>query len=766
MNGPDRQQVDTDYVRLFARVGVNQWKLILVVAGVIWAGTGLALLVIPTTYEASATIFIDDSRANVPNFLRDFIGSGDADLHLAILRSRALASDVVKSLPRESVDDLLSASALQNLLAHAHNALDWLLGRQAAVASPEEQATAELQNKRVQFSSKPRGEIEIRATAYQPRVAMNLVNTYVEVLQSKTRSYTRDEARAIREFLEMYMGQIRGTLQEAEQKLKLTQGRGVARFPGQAASQLTALDGELADVQASKEIAQARLSFLKGGKGPAEAFGATPSQIAIDQLRQRLGILEGKLVRLREKYTDEHPLVRATLSEIKDVRANVAQTIQSSQKPRPSVTVRLGTAERAALAKQMADLAVEVSSLDAKEAVLKQRAAIVGRTASTLSAADVEASRLARAVETQRNLLSGLSDKLTAVRVQEQSDGRTLRVIDLASLPQQPSNSAAGRWMLFGLLGGLGLGIGLAACVESFNDPVETEEEVARLVRLPILGWLPTERGTVSQREPRSEPLNFFTAAAPQSLAAEGCRTIRTNLESAARHHAMRTVMVASAGPREGKSTVVLNLTLVFHEMGRRVAVVDADLRRPSLQRAAGSPAEKGLVDVLSGNLPWPEAVQKIEEGLLFLPAGVVKPTQQGSVLSRERVERLLDSAKAHADLVLLDSAPVLAVADNLVLASLVDGVVLVVRAGHTQRQDLLAAKEQLDKMGAHLLGVVINRVSTSRRRRHYARYGSYYAPAAPALHGWRGWKLGQLLTAYATRADRRQRGSARSHQS
>ena len=234
MNGPDTQEVDTDYVRLFARVGVNQWKLILLVAGVIWAGTGLALLlVIPTTYDASATIFIDDSRTNVPSYLRDFFGSGDADLDLAILRSRTLASDVVKNLPRESLDDLLSASVLRNLLEDTHNALDWLLGRQAAVASPEEQAIAELQNTRVQFSSKRRGEVEIRAIAHQPRVAMDLVNTYVEVLQSKTRSYTRDEARAIREFLEMYMGQIRGTLQEAEESWRGSRkGEASPDFPG------------------------------------------------------------------------------------------------------------------------------------------------------------------------------------------------------------------------------------------------------------------------------------------------------------------------------------------------------------------------------------------------------------------------------------------------------------------------------------------------------------------------------------------------------
>ena len=771
MNGRDPKDVDTDYLRLFARVAVNQWKLILLVTVVVWVGAGLAILLFfPTTYDATATIFIGDSRTNVPTYLRDFFGSGDADLSLAILQSRTLAADVVKNLPRGSLDELLSASLQRNVLEQARSVVRRLLGRHAVTASPEEQAMVELQNVRVQFSFKQRGEVEIRAIALQPRVAMDLVNTYVEVLQSKTRSYTREEARAIREFLEMYRDQIRVALQEAEEKLaKLTQGRGGARFPGHAASQLaqlTVLDGELADVQASKEIAKARLSFLKGGKASPGGFGPTPNQMALDQLRQRLSSLEEKLASLREKYTDEHPQVVATLGEIKAIRTNVAQAIQSSQKPKPSVTLRLGTAERAALAKQMADLEVEVSSLDAKEAVLKQRAAVAGRTASTLSAADVEESRLARAVETQRNLFGGLSDKLAAVRVQEQSDGHTLRVIDLASLPEHPSNSAATRWLLFGLLGGLGLAIGLATCVEYFNQPIETEDEVARLVKLPILGWLPTESGTLSGRKPRSNPLNFFTADAPLSLAAEGCRMIRTTLESQARHHPIRTVMVASAGPREGKSTVLLNLALVFHEVGRRVVIVDSDLRRPNLQRAFGSSAEKGLADVLGGSLPWSEAAQQVKEGLLFLPAGVVNPKQQGSVLNGERVERLLALAKAHADLVLLDSAPVLAVADNLVLASLVDGVVLVVRAGHTQRRDLLAAKEQLDKMGAHLLGAVINQVSASRRRRHYARYGSYYAPDAPARHGWRDWKLGRLLTARGTRTDGRRRRDARPHES
>jgi capsular exopolysaccharide synthesis family protein len=300
-------------------------------------------------------------------------------------------------------------------------------------------------------------------------------------------------------------------------------------------------------------------------------------------------------------------------------------------------------------------------------------------------------------------------------------------VIDLATLPMAPSSSPVTKRILLGILLGLGIGMGLATLIEYFNQPIETEEEVAELTGLPVLGWLPlAEVGRVKNGRAH-EPLNFVEGPALRALPAEGCRSIRTSLESLSRQRPLHTVMLTSPGPREGKSTIVLNLGWTFWELGHRLIMVDADLRRPSLHRALRFPAHTGLVELLTGAASLEQVQRPIKPDFSFLPAGATKGANPGSILSAEKIRNFLEIVKDRADLVLFDSAPVLAVSDNLILASMVDAVILVVRAGHTQRRDLLRAKDQLEKVGAPIVGIVLNEVSPRDTRRYYSRYADYY---------------------------------------
>jgi succinoglycan biosynthesis transport protein ExoP len=725
-------QPSTDYLR-FARRVAQHWKLIasmfvaLGVPVIIWA-----LVFAPKTYTARATVFIEDRRAGSGGLLRDLLTSNDGELQLAVLRSRSLAEGVLENLPRESMTELIERSIGHDYLMDMQNRVRRLLGGAVVVASPRERALSELQRSRVEFETRRTGEVVIQATAFTPRVAMDLTNTYVDVLQARSRSVVREEARSTREFLESYLNQTKVVLQEAEEALaKATGGRVIGRFPEQANAQLAQLaasENTLADIQASKEIAKSRLSFLRGGKGLPGVAGMSVGATVLDQMRQRLGELEQKVSTLREKYTDEHPLVVATLNEIKEVQRNLASALQPVQEPKPSTPVKLGQAERAALSRQMADLEVEVSSLDAKEAVLKRRIATFQTSMSGLSAQQLESSRLMRTVETQRNLYSLLSERLGAVRIQEEAGGRTLRVIDLASLPTSPTNSPLKKIVLAGLVASLGLGIGLATAIEYLNQPIETGDEAARATGLPLLGWLPA---IGNAREPKltwREPVNLFEAPGSLSLSAEGCRSIRTALESISREQPLRSLMIASAGPREGKSTILLNLARAFCESGRRVVLVDSDLRRPTLHRVIGAHAERGLVDLLRGGLAWEDVRQEIQENLVFVPAGPVKAARAGALLNAEQSGVLLGVTTSHGDRVLFDSAPVLAVSDNLILASMVDAVILVARAGHTQRRELVEAKDKLERVGAKVVGIVLNGLPPRDTRHYYSRYGAYYS--------------------------------------
>lgn len=730
------------YLRLVRRIA-GHWRLSLAIFGALAIPIAVwALVFLPKSYEAVATIFLEDPRRASAGSIKDWMLSNDASLQQALLRSRSLAEAVVQNLPRESMDELLGRAMHRDYVLAGQNLIRRVFGRDPIVHAPQQRAVGELQGARVRFVSLPSGEVEIRAIAYHPQVAMDVANTYVAVLKARSRSHIQDEARATRQFIESLLAQTRTGLQEAEERAAtLTRGRG-ARTPERSSfelAQLAQLENALADIQASREIAKVRLSALREGK--AVSFTGLPGPRPGND---RLLALESRLAALQEKYTEQHPAVRALQAEIRDTNAALVDRAGGG---RPLPPAALSPADEAVRGKQVADLELELSSLSAREEFTKQRIARLSGNLSALGAEDLEASKVTRKLEAQRNLLATLTEKLGTARVQEQGEDRGLIVIDAATLPVSPSSAPARKMMLLGVLVSLGLGISAAVVIEYFNQPVETEDDIVEITGLPVLGWLPTVPGPRPTGTGQRTPLNFVEDTIPDTLPVEMCRAIRTSLEWVSGQRQVRTVMLASAGPGEGKSTLAVNLAWVFWELGRRVLLVDGDLRRPSLHKALGYPAQGGAADVLAGRLRLDGAGHAVREGFTLLPAGSTAGTKPGVLLTVERLRPLLDTVKGQVDLVIFDSAPVLAVADNLVLASLVDGVVLVARAGKTQHRELARAKDALERAGATLLGAVLNEMSLRETRRAYGAYGDYYrtndAPAPPWWRRWWSWGLG-----------------------
>jgi capsular exopolysaccharide synthesis family protein len=729
------------YLSLLRRVA-GRWRLSLgIFVAVALPVAVWAVAFLPKSYEAVATIFIEDPKRGNTGYFREWMPANDASFQQALLRSRSLAEAVVENLPRESVDELLGRSMHRDYVASVQSLLRRARGHEPLAGAVEQRAVSELQTSRVRFVSLPSGEVEVRAVAYQPRVAMDIANTYVGVLQTRSRSHLRDEARATRKFIETLMTQTKAGLQEAEEAAtKMGRGRGL-RGAGRSSfemAQLAQLESALADIQASREIAAMRLAALKGGK-PVAGLPASRAR------NERLVALESKLAGLQERYTDEHPLVRATQAEIRDLKAGFAGG-SAPAGVRPSAAP--SAADQAATGKQIAELELELASLQTREDMTKQRIARVSANLASLGGDDTEGAKVMRRVEAQRNLLVTLTEKLGTATVQEQGDDRGLRVIDLATLPAGPTNTPAKKMISLGVLLGLVLGVGVAAVIEYFNQPIETEEDILNVANLPVLGWLPTVPAMGGgARNGGRPPLSFVDGVIPDSLPVEGCRSIRTSLEALHGAQTLKTIMVASAGPSEGKSTVTVNLGWVFWELGRRLILIDADLRRPALHQALRQPVKTGLADVLAGRARCEDVGQTIRERFVLLPAGKtdVKP---GVLLRAEHLQPFLEEAKTRADFVLIDSAPVLAVADNLILSSLVDGVIMVVRAGHTQRRDLLRAKDAIEKAGGRLLGVVLNQLSPRETRRYYGRYGAYYGHSDDVARPWwrryRPWSSGE----------------------
>ena len=536
------------------------------------------------------------------------------------------------------------------------------------------------------------GTVTITAVAFSPRVAVDLANTYVEVLLSKSSSFARQQARGTRDLLENLWSQARANQTEAEDALRRYQAKlgGSLKLPEESRIELTSLanlETQLNDLQINREIAQNKLAYLKGDKKKpgGMTLAADP---ALQALRERLTQLEAKLAALTEKYTDQHPSVQNVQADIHETQQRLAAALQPQQSPRPGgAQVPLRPLETAQLSKQMATLDVEIVTLQAKEDTLQERANRLRRSLSAMSGREQEYSGLLRAVMTQTKLTDMLSDKLTAARISERSQIRSIHVIDLANLPRQPSPRQPMKLLLFGLVGGLGLGIGAATLREYMTQIVETEQEVIHATGLPVLGSIPiAERpGLVVNGAPEGLPVLFGGGDAFHSLPADACRAIRTALDCQSLNRPLKTLLITSPGAHEGKSTVLLNLGRAFLESDR----------------------------------------QLLASGLDFMPAGTRRPNPS-RLLSSKHTTTLLQEARDRADLVLIDAPPVLAVADCLPLCRQVDGVILVIRFGSTRRRSLQRAKDQLQKVGAHVVGVVINGLSRRETRHYYAEYTQY----------------------------------------
>ncbi|TWH59741.1 capsular exopolysaccharide synthesis family protein [Desulfitobacterium sp. LBE] len=213
------------------------------------------------------------------------------------------------------------------------------------------------------------------------------------------------------------------------------------------------------------------------------------------------------------------------------------------------------------------------------------------------------------------------------------------------------------------------------------------------------------------------------TLANPKSAVSEAYRTLRTNIQFANVDNVIKKILFTSAGPGEGKSSTVANLAVSIAQSGKSVLIIDGDLRNPTQHKIFNVPNTHGLSTTLVEEIhSLTHSVKTFTEGLELLPAGPIPPNPAELLGSKKMKQLLFDAAKAY-DIVLIDSPPTIAVTDSSVLAQSVDGVVLILAAGEVKQEYALRAKEQLEKVGAKIIGTVINKVELKTKEHYYYYY-------------------------------------------
>lgn len=218
---------------------------------------------------------------------------------------------------------------------------------------------------------------------------------------------------------------------------------------------------------------------------------------------------------------------------------------------------------------------------------------------------------------------------------------------------------------------------------------------------------------------------DLFVISHPRSPVAEACRAIRTSLRFAAPAEALRTILITSPGPAEGKTTVLANVGITLAQNAMKVLLVDADLRRPRLHKLFGLPSQPGLTNILAEGISHEETARDSQvEGLSVIPSGPIPPTPS-ELLGSSRMQDFLAVCRDSYDVVLVDSPPLITVTDATVMSPMVDGVIIVVKSRSTTVEALREARSILDRAGSHIIGAVLNAVTSDGRG--YPRYYDYY---------------------------------------
>jgi capsular exopolysaccharide synthesis family protein len=279
-------------------------------------------------------------------------------------------------------------------------------------------------------------------------------------------------------------------------------------------------------------------------------------------------------------------------------------------------------------------------------------------------------------------------------------------------------------------------GVVLAFVLDSLDTGLRTVGEVEAVSGLPSLALIPRARATPAAAAAASTVLrNIVVLASPKSQSAEAFRALRTSLLLSVAGGEPQTILLTSATPAEGKTTVSMNLACVLAQRDVRVLLIDADLRRPTVHHRLGLNGKHGLTSVLTGSIPFEQAIQRVAEvpTLDVLVSGPVPPFPT-ELLSSEPMRLLLEHCRGIYTHIVMDSPPMLSVTDSIVLARDADAVVLIVRQGKSSKHALRRARDLLVRSGARITGIALNAVDLSSPE-YYAYYG-YYGYSGYASEG------------------------------
>ncbi|MFY9609935.1 MAG: polysaccharide biosynthesis tyrosine autokinase [Blastocatellia bacterium] len=571
--------------------------------------------------------------------------------------------------------------------------------------------------------------LRISFTHTNPELAADLTNSVAQdFLERNFENKTEKFTNAAR-WLADSTNKLKAQVQRSEEALaQYTREHGIFSTDKEGtltSAKLQNLHDQLLRTSTDRMLKQSLYEEVKEGRVEKlpEAYGDLlfKSSPKIADLQKQLSDLETEAAELRVKFGPENP----RLIEAKEKIAAIKGQIDDSRK---SLEEKLKNEyERAVRDEGM----LKAALVHAKgEAIQQNQDAI-------------QFNILKQDVDTNKALYQDFLQKANQADAQRAEQQNNLRVIEPAQVPGFPVGPRRLFTIVLGLLLSTAGGVGLAFFLDYLDNTIKTVEDVGRYAQLPALSVIPAvatsapRRLTARGKKLISSAGSNGTANAATQLAsldhrssvAEAYRVLRTSVLLSAAGHAPKTILITSGQAGEGKTTTVVNTAISLSQMGASVLIVDCDLRRPTAHKVLGAEHTRGLSTYLSSeSVTLDEVIQKLPiANLSLLPCGPIPPNPAELIIS-DRMKDMLRELADRYDHILVDSPPLINVTDPVILATMVDGVILVVHGGKSTRDVVRRARQELTNVGAKIFGVVLNNVDLRREGYDYYYYNRYYS--------------------------------------
>jgi succinoglycan biosynthesis transport protein ExoP len=722
-------------LREYWRVIRRHLTLIVTIAVCSLLVVGIAVFVATPTYTATAVILIEPQPPQVLDMKQLTVESPGSDEHdyyktqYALLQSESLAAQVIKGLGLESnplFDDSNRPKGLvggiwSEFKSWASGPFSGNLGDGRADPPEIYGVSAALVNDYLHaLSIQPEFGtrlVKISFSTVNPRLSALVANAHAKAYVSQGMELRAKASQAAQQFLERKLVELKDRVEKSEAALNsYRHDKGIVEFSTEGKNEillkrLEDLNNALTRAETKRIALESQADLIN--RGDYESLPGVVSSPMVQALKPQLATLEAQYASMSSRYTLEYRPLVALKAKLDDTRARLNETV----------------------AEIVRSVKLEYQAAVAREKELQQEVAQEKARALALNDASLKDAILARDVDTNRQLYESVLKRMKEMGVAAEVRATNVSVVDNAIPPAFPSSPRKGLAILLSAVLGLTGALGAAFFIEYLDDTFKTPEEIERYLRLPMLAFVPDmsrlqngKRRAGLEAAEAGRPAADLPAVRPAvpppeklkrdgmrqrwalAMAREAYRTIRSQVLLSRAGEPPKAVLITSAVAGEGKSITAVNTAITFAHRGRRVILVDADLRRARCHELLRCSGPLGLSEVLTGQTGLDDVITGTGvTNLFFISAGAVPPDPP-ELLGSARMREVVAELGTRYDHIIIDSAPVMPVSDSVVLSRHVDGVIVI--AGRaTSRQLVKRACLRIGDAGAKILGLVLNQV-------------------------------------------------------